>query len=395
MGKITILLKQHTPMLHFQYEQYGATLRATEVKPKLDKFILTKLGNGKYHEGINKARKDNWLIGNDNGSALDYKMRITPIGEKKEGISLISEKGPKSYAPFFGNIGDDTHLKDLVIYPQGVYLTILTLNPNLQSYITKELICEFFAYTNFGTRQSKGFGSFYIHPKDLYYLPINTFLGKSTILQSFFRTKEDSLFTDIDQFYKSIRSGVYPFKKNQYVASAMNTYIFAIKKKNWDKTTIRKVIDGNPIPNDAKLYRDLLGLATLCNYGHKGGSISKEISNIERFKSPIFIKPISDTNNDFNVYIGYFQIPDDENILGKKVRITGDNIDIKGAVNKDFSFDMYTPSIQDFDLSHYMNFVFTRFDISKCIKKKYETDPLNKIEKIYQDLRNNYISYKP
>lgn len=391
MGKITILLKQHTPMLHFQYEQHGATLRATEVKPKLDKFILTKLGNGKHSKGKEQAEKNNWLISD---SALDYKMRITPIGDKKEGISLIDgKKSPQSCAPFFGNIGDDTNLKDLIIYPQGVYLTILTLNSDLEHYITKELICEFFAYTNFGTRQSKGFGSFYIDPQDDYYLPINTFLGKSTILQSFFRTKENSLFADIDKFYKSIRSGVYPFKKGAYVASAMNTYFF-LQKKEWDKTTIRKVIDGYPIPKDAILYRDLLGLASLCNYGHKGGSISKEIANIERFKSPIFIKPISCTDKDFNVYIGYFEIPDNENIVEKKVKITGSNVNVKGAINKNFTFDVNTPSKREFDLSNYMNFVFTRFNISRCIKKRNPTDPPCEIEKIYEDLRNNYINNK-
>lgn len=388
MGKITILLKQHTPMLHFQYEQYGATLRATEVKPKLDKFILTKLGNGTYSKGKDEAKKLNWLIGDS--SALDYKIKITPIGEKKEGISLIvGERSPQSCAPFFGNIGDETNLKDLITYPQGVYLSIFTLNSDLEHYISKELICEFFAYTNFGTRQSKGFGSFYVDPQDCYYLPINSFLGKSTILQSFFKTIESSLFPDIDLFYKSIRSGVYPFKKGAYVTSAMNTYLF-LKKKDWDKTTIRKVIDGNPIPDNGKLYRDLLGLATLCNYGHKGGNISKEISNVERFKSPIFIKPISYTNKDFNVYIGYFEIPDNENILGKKVKIIGSNIDVKGAVNKNFTFDIYTPSEREFNLSNYMNFVFTKFEISRCIKKKNQNDC--KIENIYEDLRTNYIN---
>lgn len=35
-------LEQQTPLIHFQYDQPGATLRATEVKPKLDKFIIKK-----------------------------------------------------------------------------------------------------------------------------------------------------------------------------------------------------------------------------------------------------------------------------------------------------------------------------------------------------------------
>lgn len=35
-------LKQITPMIHFQADEVGATLRASEVKPRLDKFITDK-----------------------------------------------------------------------------------------------------------------------------------------------------------------------------------------------------------------------------------------------------------------------------------------------------------------------------------------------------------------
>jgi hypothetical protein len=43
MYKLKFTLKQHTPLIHFQHDQAGATLRATEVKPKLDQFIIEKL----------------------------------------------------------------------------------------------------------------------------------------------------------------------------------------------------------------------------------------------------------------------------------------------------------------------------------------------------------------
>ena len=41
--QLVFQLKQHTPMLHFQHDQTGATLRATELKPKLDLYIMRKL----------------------------------------------------------------------------------------------------------------------------------------------------------------------------------------------------------------------------------------------------------------------------------------------------------------------------------------------------------------
>lgn len=37
--KVYTLIAQ-TPMIHFQHDQKGATLRATEVKPKLDRYLL-------------------------------------------------------------------------------------------------------------------------------------------------------------------------------------------------------------------------------------------------------------------------------------------------------------------------------------------------------------------
>ena len=62
MNQLTAILKQHTPMIHFQHNESGATLRASEVKPLLDKFILTKLGNGDIREGRLYAKKNNYTI---------------------------------------------------------------------------------------------------------------------------------------------------------------------------------------------------------------------------------------------------------------------------------------------------------------------------------------------
>ena len=49
-------LAAQTPMIHFQWNQQGATLRASEVKPKLDKFLITKL------EGFEKVLEEKYLF---------------------------------------------------------------------------------------------------------------------------------------------------------------------------------------------------------------------------------------------------------------------------------------------------------------------------------------------
>ena len=40
MYSISFTLKQHTPLIHFQHNLPGATLRSTELKSALDKFLI-------------------------------------------------------------------------------------------------------------------------------------------------------------------------------------------------------------------------------------------------------------------------------------------------------------------------------------------------------------------
>ena len=64
MKTLTVTLKQHTPLIHFQHDQYGATLRVSEVKPKLDKFIIKKVFNDEWEKckeylvGYKKSQKE-------------------------------------------------------------------------------------------------------------------------------------------------------------------------------------------------------------------------------------------------------------------------------------------------------------------------------------------------
>ena len=44
MNQLTAILKQHTPMIHFQHNESGATLRASEVEIlEKDGFMLKKI----------------------------------------------------------------------------------------------------------------------------------------------------------------------------------------------------------------------------------------------------------------------------------------------------------------------------------------------------------------
>ena len=181
MNKLIVTLKQHTPLIHFQPNQEGATLRASEVKPKLDRYILTKLGNDDYQSGINLARDNGWLIGTGQHASLNYKMKIVasnPINlkmgiqpkkdkiknQKKDELGellYITENYPdNSNSLIMGNMEGRTK-SDLLNFKmyESTILDIITTATNMDTLL-REHICDFFAETNFGNRTSKGFGSY-------------------------------------------------------------------------------------------------------------------------------------------------------------------------------------------------------------------------------------------
>ena len=346
MKTLTIKLKQHTPIIHFQHDQEGATLRVSEVKPKLDRFVLTQLGNGDYEAGIRVAKEKKWLLGDH--PALNYKMRIEAKNIQKWDMKKASGKNKDGKTifdiipMFFGNM----HAKnDIFFTPKKESLTtepILKLisfqeeDRGLLSYI-EDNIASFFTFNNFGTRQSKGFGCFF---------PLNNYSVKD-ILQNkyatFSLTKNEfgtwdgykTLFDSIDLFYKSIRSGI----NHNYVYLKSLMYLYADEQGSyWDKRTIRHTFglfypnrasdkgeisdlkyDGtiNIINKKARLYRDMLGLSSLQEWRKYGDTITKENipeSNkkediIDRFKSPLLIKPLYN-NGRFDIYLLPMTIPD-------------------------------------------------------------------------------------
>ncbi|MBV6473547.1 MAG: hypothetical protein JPMHGGIA_01832 [Saprospiraceae bacterium] len=210
-------LKQHTPIIHFQHDQEGATLRATEVKPKLDLFIMKKCLTSKnitwehdqdardkfkqaaLHPGNDNDKKPwkNWLMGKGKSIniALDYKIEIQSTLDKYVLFSAmplnLNKKDSIKYnadaIKYFGNnfelVDDCQYFADSEfikfqqhtnnINPHRTYwnnlrpglmfnsiqCSIRSTSKSLRERI-KLILPYFFANTNFGTRQSKGFGSF-------------------------------------------------------------------------------------------------------------------------------------------------------------------------------------------------------------------------------------------
>ena len=147
MKTIEIKLEQQTPLLHFDPAK-GATLRATEVKPKLDKYLTKKL-----------PKLNAFKIPDTN--ALNYKMQITVLDSDK--LLSLQDK-----LPMFPKIFSDSDSKLVSFTEEPITIKLLIagkLEDGIKSDNNKKLakqIFFFFMKTNFGMRQTKGYGGFMV-----------------------------------------------------------------------------------------------------------------------------------------------------------------------------------------------------------------------------------------
>lgn len=333
----TYRLRQDTPMWVFNPSDPGCGLRATEVKPKLDRYLI--------HKSAGKIDK-NWFVP-DTG-ALDYKMSL----EYGTASSLPSEerytdkagrqKSRAAYPLFFGNMGDGNR-KRLMVF-KDVTMSIWCGHPAL-SRLIEENLQGFFDSHSFGTRQSKGFGCF-------------SLIGKSSEkkcagarFKFHVNCNEGNfpdLFNAINNFHKAIRSGIN-FGRI-YQKSLLYQYAKSLGKR-WDKSAIRhtfeyqndvyKVITGQippkPYDNNMRnlvtrsdvradfnamkglrdsdiagdgLFRDALGLASHQEWMKYRDTITIDSPTVKRFKSPVFYRPVA-AGDGYDVYIYIDELPSD------------------------------------------------------------------------------------
>lgn len=224
MYKLEFTLKQHTPLIHFQHDQAGATLRATEVKPKLDKYIINNKG------GWEKIPNE-WRVGNQKAQheALNYSIRII-IPPQTNLLWFPDENEKLNFPCFFANMGEENQEKyKLCCFDQPIKLEITALNVSLRTEILK-LICTFFVSHTFGTRQSKGFGFYYplkespaFQNNSYFKLPSSSYSFTINLLRSdnLWEIKKDA-FEYIDLFYRLLRSGLNRKKGPQFIKETIN-----------------------------------------------------------------------------------------------------------------------------------------------------------------------------
>ncbi len=320
LNKLEIDLKQHTPLIHFQHNKNCSTIRMTEFKPKLDKFLLKQ--NFDHEKYLMKNSEDI--------ESFDYSVRVKDI--KKNEMKSISDDFPL----FFGNLGVDNNIqKKKFIICSSVTLLFASFYKELLEEIIK-ILPIFLMQTNFGTRQSKGFGSFFINDNYVYKLNnkknnySSTYICQSKQLDYSFTVKAkgsdkfnriNSVFEEINKLYSAIKNK-FTGKKENKIYPYIRRYA-QYRRKNWEKECIKKELyDIGNLPYNSTLIKNMIGLSTSQKwYKPKNDIIDKEHTNneIDRIPSPIFFKILQIDDNKYQVFIKLEKLPDE--IFGQAFNI--------------------------------------------------------------------------
>ena len=110
MENIVFFLTQHTPMIDFLFDQEGAALRASAVKPQLDRFLVEELK-------AERVFNNRWLANPDNqdSTALNYRMTIIPTGTSDKKFKEYEAAGCRTY------FSKKDHLWTLYEYETGEF----------------------------------------------------------------------------------------------------------------------------------------------------------------------------------------------------------------------------------------------------------------------------------
>jgi len=347
--KVEFTLKQHTPLIHFQSEQAGATLRATELKPKFDRFLL------KYAFGNDEKAYKKYLVTPEH-KALDYKVKIVAHNNK---VLKITHKS------YFGNLGKNSPERKAVM-ASHVELHFFSYNKELISHI-KAHMASFLAVENFGTRQSKGFGSFYLDPKDTHYISVKEALKKISqpyIYGCYEGADATVAFEAVEVIYPLMKTGInYPdlskrtiydkkMKRERKVvdfeggrgvkASYYRSFLFRYMYEKYGVGNEKRFIKEHFFDpklrirenGKTKYYvRALLGTADGVTFRDlRKGTISYTHKEIKRFKSPITFKIV-----DACLYI----IAHDNSMILDQTFIFSDSSNHKETIKTPPEFDLY------------------------------------------------------
>ncbi|MGD8782040.1 MAG: hypothetical protein PVH88_24140 [Ignavibacteria bacterium] len=214
--KLTFKLKQHTPHINFQSSHQGSTIRATDIKPRIDNYIC------KTYPDIGKPK---------------YQLKIT--ASLKDYINLKDEEHKYRYEPYFGD-------HDLCWY-DNIELNFNTYFDEALLEKIKAILPKVFALENFGSFSNKGYGCFTVENQNRDDFEKILKSAHNTIYYWDLSTTDDKIiFFQIKYFYSLLKSGINQVGKNDdectYYKSLLMLY-FLDKKIRWEKRGIKKLFN--------------------------------------------------------------------------------------------------------------------------------------------------------
>ncbi len=207
--KLSVILKQQTPMIHFQSGEEGATIRGSDLKPRLDKFL-----------GYDSKNKE-----------TSYKVKISTEFTQKVSFFNKSISSDENMKKMFFTANPKKQLFKYTIYKK-IELEFFSFNKNVLEKIRKN-IEFFFVLNNFGKRQTKGFGGFTVDSYSysdkgnrirskgkniIDLLKQVEEMGKCTVYYKCLSDyRIETFYKAITDFYKDLKMG-----KNSYIAKKYN-----------------------------------------------------------------------------------------------------------------------------------------------------------------------------
>ena len=323
-----IRLRQHSSFINFQSDQKGSGLRATDLKPRIDKYL---------------------------GGTKRYQLTIT---------SNEYDRREKGNEPYFGDY--TLCLYDSIILHFNTYF-----DEELKNEI-QQVLPQVFAFENFGSASSKGYGCF--SPENQTREEFETLLkgkNKDVYYWDTGNVDDSDIFFQIKHFYSLLKSGINV--NGTYYKSLLMTY-FKDKHHDpavsirWEKRGIKK--KAALTKNKHSTYLDdgigsIPGKETYCaikplfGYSESQEWQSYDLKDhnkikvefppgdeIERIISPLFFKVFKEENN---VRI-YYMLKNEEAVV-KKI-----------LPNKKITFhvwakehEFFTPN--KFDYGRFLNYV--------------------------------------
>ncbi|MBK9152254.1 MAG: hypothetical protein IPM26_15265 [Saprospiraceae bacterium] len=299
---------------------------------------------------------ENWLVGKGKSEhvALDYKVMIVPIGPPQYfiissnpksnhhdparqikaqnlGAEYICETQYFADNQFINSAEDDWYQVRRGVLHEKVIVTIMFQATTLKAIIEPQLQ-SFFFLNNFGTRQSKGFGSFTMEGFDpSHHVPSDICIYKKNTAQDW-KAKIKTLSSDWKQLKAGSNFGLY------YKSDLMK-YFCKMSGIRWEKRKIKREIHSShtalynvlkknpaatfnriggcsgdtdnpasvPASQNYKYIRAVLGLAEQFEFGKPGKPARVRVFNneVKRFKAPVTFKVTNDA-----IYMICHEVPD-------------------------------------------------------------------------------------